>query len=215
MFLVRLLNMLLGLFLYALGIIFTINANVGYAPWEVFHLGIVSRTGLSLGVVSIIVGAIICVFVAAMGEKLGFGTLANMFFIGVFLDILRLTGLVPAAGSFAAGIAMLVAGMFIIAFGSFFYMRAAFGSGPRDNLMVVLTRKTRLPVGVCRMIVELSATLFGWLLGGMVGVGTVISFIAIGVCVQIVFGVLKFDVAAIDHESLKDTFSRLATKKCK
>ncbi len=211
-FRVRLVNILFGLFLYALGIVFSINANVGYAPWDVFQIGISNRVGLTLGTVSIIVGALICVIVAALGEKLGFGTILNMILIGAFLDLIIMSDIVPQAGSFATGIAMLVTGMFIIAFGSYFYMRAAFGAGPRDNLMVALTRKTRLPVGICRMLIELSVTLMGWLLGGMVGVGTIIAFVSIGVCVQIVFSVFKFDVAAINHETLKDTFSRLTGK---
>ncbi len=211
-FRVRLVNILFGLFLYALGIVFSINANVGYAPWDGFQIGISNRVGLTLGTVSIIVGALICVIVAALGEKLGFGTILNMILIGAFLDLIIMSDIVPQAGSFATGIAMLVTGMFIIAFGSYFYMRAAFGAGPRDNLMVALTRKTRLPVGICRMLIELSVTLMGWLLGGMVGVGTIIAFVSIGVCVQIVFSVFKFDVAAINHETLKDTFSRLTGK---
>ncbi len=64
-----------------------------------------------------------------------------------------------------------------------------------------------MPVGACRLLVELLVTLIGWLLGGMVGIGTVISFVGIGVCVQIVFGVFKFDVTAVRHETLRDTLS--------
>jgi len=85
-------------------------------------------------------------------------------------------------------------------------MKSAFGAGPRDNLMVVLNRKTKLPVGICRSIVELSVTLAGWMLGGMVGIGTVISIIAIGFCIQITFAIFKFNPAAVEHETLKQTF---------
>ncbi len=205
-FLVRLLNMLIGLVLYALGIVATINANVGYAPWEVFHVGLADVTGLTLGVASIIAGIVIVIIVTAMGEKLGLGTLASMILTGVFIDIIVMLKFIPAANNFAAGIAMLTAGMFIIALGSYFYMKAAFGAGPRDNLMVVLTRKTKIPVGVCRLLVELLVTFIGWLLGGMAGIGTIISFIGIGLCVQIVFSVFKFDVTAVKHETLKETF---------
>ncbi len=113
----------------------------------------------------------------------------------------------------AAGLVMLITGMFTIAFGSFFYIRSAFGAGPRDNLMVVLARKTNKPVGLCRSTVELLAAFGGWLLGGMVGVGTIVSFFAIGVCVQIVFTALKFDVTAVKHETIKETLTRLFDRK--
>ncbi len=173
----RLLSMLLGLVLYALGIVATVKANVGYAPWEVFHVGLGDAIGISLGAASIIAGLVIVIVVTALGEKLGLGTLGSMVLTGVFIDIIVVMNIIPEAGGFAAGIAMLIAGMFTIALGSYFYMKAAFGAGPRDNLMVVLTRKTKIPVGLCRLLVELLVTLIGWLLGGMVGVGTVISFI--------------------------------------
>ncbi len=206
---VRLLNMLLGLVLYAIGIVLTIKAGIGYAPWEVFHVGLSGVTGLSIGVVSIIAGVLIVIIVTAFGEKLGLGTVASMVLTGVFIDIIIAINIIPAAGNLAAGIIMLILGMFIIALGSYFYMKAAFGAGPRDNLMVVLTRKTKIPVGVCRLLVELLVTLIGWIMGGMAGIGTVISFIGIGVCVQIVFSVFRFDVTAVKHETLRDSFLKM------
>ncbi len=204
--------MLLGLVLYALGIVATVKANVGYAPWEVFHVGLGDAIGISLGAASIIAGLVIVIVVTALGEKLGLGTLGSMVLTGVFIDIIVVMNIIPEAGGFAAGIAMLIAGMFTIALGSYFYMKAAFGAGPRDNLMVVLTRKTKIPVGLCRLLVELLVTLIGWLLGGMVGVGTVISFIGIGLCVQIVFSLLKFDVTAVQHETLGESLARVWRK---
>ncbi len=191
-FSIRLINMMIGLVLYALGIVMTIKANVGYAPWEVFHVGLAQTTGLTIGLISIIAGIVIIIVVTALGETLGFGSIASMVLTGVFLDIIMILDIIPTADNFVTGIVMLIIGMFIIAFGSYFYIKAAFGVGPRDNLMVVLARKTKMPVGVCRGLVELSVTLIGWLFGGMVGIGTVIAFVAIGGCVQVVFSALKF-----------------------
>ncbi len=208
----RLSDMLLGLVLYALGIVISINANVGYAPWEVFHVGLANTIGLSIGMASIIAGLVIVILVTALGEKLGLGSIASMILTGVFIDVIAALGLIPVANTLAVGIILLIAGMFIIALGSYFYMKAAFGAGPRDNLMVVLTRKTKIPVGVCRLLDELLVTLIGWLLGGMVGVGTVISFVAIGVCVQIVFSAFHFDVTAVQHETLRDTVLKISRK---
>ena len=205
-FFVRLLNMMVGLILYAFGIIVTMKANIGYAPWEVFHAGLAVVTGLSIGVASIIVGVVIVILVTVLGEKLGLGTLASMVLTGVFMDFILWTDVLPTAGSLAAGIVMLIAGLFIISIGSYFYMKSAFGAGPRDNLMVVLTRKTKIPVGLCRGVVELLVTLAGWLMGGIVGIGTVVSVLAIGFCIQLTFRMLKFDVTAIQHETLGKTY---------
>jgi len=212
-FFVRLLNMLIGLVFYALGIVVTMQANVGYAPWEVFHAGLSGTIALSIGLISIIVGVVIVIIVTAMGEKLGLGTISNMLLIGIFVDIILIIDIIPQMESFIYGSMMLIVGLFTISIGSYFYIGSGFGAGPRDNLMVVLARKTKIPVGVCRSLIELTVTISGWFLGGMVGAGTVITVIGIGFCVQTTFKILKFDVTAIKHESLSDTFAFLTAKR--
>jgi uncharacterized membrane protein YczE len=107
------------------------------------------------------------------------------------------------------GIALLIIGLFVISAGSYFYIKAGFGAGPRDSLMVALNRKIKLPVGICRSIIELLVTVSGWFLGGMVGIGTVISVAAIGFFVQITFAVLRFVPAAVKHETLNQTYKTL------
>jgi len=161
---------------------------------------------LSIGVASIVAGVVIVVIVTICGEKIGLGTIGSMVLTGVFIDLIFTLNIIPLAVNLTVGIVMLVTGLFIISVGTCFYMKSAFGAGPRDNLMVVLNRKTKLPVGICRSIVELSVTLAGWMLGGMVGIGTVISIIAIGFCIQITFAIFKFNPAAVEHETLKQTF---------
>lgn len=205
----RLLRLIWGLFLYALGIVVTMNANIGYAPWDVFHVGIAKHIGLSIGTVSIIVGLIICIVTVLLGEKLGLGTLLNMVLIGVFIDFLLNIGIIPKANHFAVGILMDLIGLFIIALASYYYIGSAFGAGPRDSLMVALTRKTGLPVGICRGTIELIAVFVGWRLGGMIGVGTILSAFVIGFCVQITFRILKFDATQITHETLDRTLIKL------
>jgi len=203
---IRLLSLLVGTFLTALGIVVTIKANVGYAPWEVFHVGLALTTKMSIGVASIVAGVVIVSIVTICGEKIGIGTICSMVLTGVFIDLIFMLNIIPLVVNLTVGIVVLIAGLFIISAGTYFYIHSAFGAGPRDNLMVVLHRKTKLPVGICRCIVELSVTLTGWILGGMVGIGTVISVIAIGVCIQITFALFKFDPAAVEHETLKQTF---------
>ncbi len=210
---VRLLRLFGGIFLYALGIVFILKANIGYAPWEVFHVGISYVTGMSIGVASILTGFIIVLVVFIFKEKLGLGTIVNMVFIGVFLDFIVWLHVLPTANNMFFGIAMLIIGLFIIALGSYFYIGSGFGAGPRDSLMVLLTRKTKLPVGVCRTSIELLVLVVGWMLGGMVGVGTIISVFGIGFCVQVTFKLLKFDTTSIQHETIDQTYKKLLQAK--
>jgi uncharacterized membrane protein YczE len=208
----RLLKLLLGLFLYALGIVLTMKANLGFAPWEVFHAGLGKSVGWTIGNISIITGLLIVLAVYALGEKLGLGTLLNMVLIGVFMDLLLRLELVTSMTSWATGLLLLVGGLFVIALASYFYIGSGFGAGPRDSLMVALTRKTGLAVGICRGGIELAAVITGWWLGGMVGVGTVISAFAIGPIVQLSFRLLQFDVTKVQHETLDQTWKHLVWK---
>ncbi|AOY78068.1 YczE/YyaS/YitT family protein [Clostridium formicaceticum] len=212
-FYARLLRLICGLFLYALGIVVTMNAHMGYAPWDVFHVGFAKTIGISIGTVSIITGVIIGIITVLLGEKLGLGTILNMVLIGVFIDMLLGFHIIPVASNFMFGIIMLIVGLFIIALASYFYIESAFGAGPRDSLMFALTRKTGLPVGVCRGTIELLAVFVGWRLGGMIGIGTIISAFVIGFCVQTTFKLLKFDATEIKHETLDQTYKTLFNNK--
>jgi len=207
--LLRFCKLICGLFLYALGIVFTIKANIGYGPWEVFHVGLGVSVGISIGNASIIVGLIIIVITLFMGEKIGIGTILNMILIGLFLDIILISNIVPIIENIYLGVLVLITGLFIISLGSYFYIGSGFGAGPRDGLMVALARKSKLPIGVIRSIIELTATILGWLLGGMVGIGTVVSGFAIGFCIQSTFRILKFDPTKIVHSTIYDSYKEL------
>ncbi|MCB2291110.1 hypothetical protein LGK97_15355 [Clostridium sp. CS001] len=205
-FYIRLLRLIGGLFLYALGIVVTMNAHIGYAPWDIFHVGISKTVGISIGNASIIIGVIVVIIAVLLGEKIGIGTILNMLLIGVFLDVLLKLDIIMTTNNFLIGILMMIIGLFIISLASYFYIGSGFGAGPRDSLMVAITRKTGLPVGVCRGTIELLAALVGWKLGGMIGIGTIISAFVIGFCVQVTFKLLKFDPTKIKHETLDMTY---------
>ena len=212
-FLTRLVRLIWGLFLYALGIVVTLNAHIGYAPWEVFHVGLSKTAGITIGTASILTGVIIGLASLFLGEKLGLGTILNMVLIGIFLDIILGFNILPIANSMALGIPMLVSGLFIISLASYWYIGSGFGAGPRDSLMVALTRKTGMPIGLCRGAIEIMAVLAGWWLGGMVGIGTIISAFSIGFCIQTTFKLLKFDAKTVKHETLDSTYKMLFNKK--
>lgn len=198
-----------GLFLYALGIVLTIKANIGYGPWEVFHVGLGNALGISIGNASIIVGFLIIIITLALGEQIGIGTISNMLFIGIFIDLIMRFEIIPMISSMYLGILILVIGLYIISIGSYFYIGSGFGAGPRDSLMVMLTRKIKLPIGVIRAGIEIAATCSGWLLGGMVGIGTIIAGFAIGMCIQSTFSILKFDPTIVKHSNLLESYREL------
>ncbi|MDD4363468.1 MAG: hypothetical protein PHD33_04570 [Atribacterota bacterium] len=208
----RFFSLIFGLFLFAFGIVLTMKANIGYAPWDVFQVGLSKTVGISLGSISILVGVFLVIITVLLGEKVGFGSILNMILIGVFLDIILKFNLIPENSNFLAGILILIVGLFIISLASYFYIGSGLGAGPRDSLMVAITKKSKLPIGMCRGMIEATVVFIGWLLGGMVGLGTVIAVFAIGFCVQITFKLLQFDVTKVEHETLDKTFKNIFHK---
>ncbi|MFA5564150.1 MAG: hypothetical protein WDA32_08185, partial [Candidatus Caldatribacteriota bacterium] len=95
---------------------------------------------------------------------------------------------------------------------TYLYIDTGFGAGPRDGLMVALARITKLPIGICRGVIEFMAVVSGWLLGGMVGIGTVLAAFGIGFCVQITFYFLKFDATKVEHETIAYTYRKYFKK---
>jgi uncharacterized membrane protein YczE len=195
-----------GLFLYASGSVIIINAHIGYAPWDVFHVGAAKTMGVSVGTVSILTGIFIGFLVFFLGEKLGLGTILNMVLIGGFIDIIFSINVIPLARNIIWSIIMLIIGLIMLALGTYFYISSGLGAGPRDSLMVVLTRKTGLPIGVCRGMIEVTVVTIGWKLGGMVGIGTVITAFTIGFWIQVTFKAFQFDATKIKHETLNQTY---------
>lgn len=193
-----------GLFLYAVGIVFTINANLGLSPWDIFHQGVSKLSGITMGQASIVVGLVIVVIDWTLGEKVGIGTISNMLFIGIFMDILMLNHLIPVFQNIIARLIMIFLGMFIIGIASFFYIGAGLGSGPRDGLMVALTKRTKKSVRFIRNCIEATALIIGYFLGGSLGIGTLIMVFGGGYFVQFAFKIFKFDVRKVEHKFIDD-----------
>ena len=208
----RIARLFIGLFLYAVGIVMTINANLGLAPWDVFHQGIAINIGITIGKVSIIVGLILVIVNSIMGEKLGWGTLCNMLFIGLFIDFLMLNKIIPACHNFLSGIIMMGLGMFIIGISSYLYLSAELGSGPRDGLMVVLTKKTNKSVRLVRNTIETAVLIIGYFLSGFVGLGTFIIALSIGFFIQFAFTLFNFDVNNIEHRFINEDIKLFKNK---
>jgi uncharacterized membrane protein YczE len=197
-------KLFLGLFLYALGIVMTINANLGLAPWDVFHQGISINIGITMGQASIYVGLAFVVLDSFLGEKLGWGTLANMVFIGMFMDILMLNNLVPVFQSMVLSFILMLSGMFTIGIASYFYISAELGSGPRDGLMVAMTKRTSKSVRFIRNCIELGALAIGYFLGGSIGIGTLIMALTAGYFVQFAFKLFGFNLKETKHRFIDE-----------
>lgn len=208
----RLIRLFIGLFLYAVGIVLTINSNLGLSPWDVFHQGITYFIGITMGQASIAVGIIIVIINAILGERLGLGTLLNMLFIGLFMDLIMINHLIPILNSFVSGVVMMFLGMFIIGLASYFYIGAGLGSGPRDGLMIALTKRTNRSVSFIRNSIEISALFAGYLLGGFVGLGTLIMSFTLGYIIQFVFKLFRFDVNSIRHRFIDEDIRILVGK---
>lgn len=187
----------------------TINADLGMAPWFVFHEGISIMTGITLGQASIAVGAVLVVVDSLMGERLGWGTLSNMVLIGVFLDLLMFGHVIPVFQNMIARLTMLAAGLFVIGIASYYYIGVGLGAGPRDSLMVGLTKKTGKSVRMIRNSIETAVVVLGYFMGGSVGMGTLIMALTTGNFVQTAFRLYKFDVKETEHRFIEDDIKYL------
>ena len=206
----RTIRLIFGLVLYGLGSYMSIQANVGLAPWDAFSMGISYKTGIMYGNVVVYTGFLIIIIDFLLKEKIGFGTIINAILIGKVVDLCNYLGLLPMLDNFAAGVAMLFAWQVVICLGSYFYIGAAMGCGPRDALMVAMGKRfSRLPIGLVRGILEGTVLLLGWLMGAKVGIGTIIAVFGIGTIMEYTFRILKFDVKGVRHENFADTVRRI------
>lgn len=174
----RLIQLFLGLALYGISLGLMVRANLGLDPWDVFHQGLSQRTSLSLGMMVNLVGAAVLLLWIPIRQRPGIGTIANVFLIGTFADISL--WLIPPIDSLPLTIAMLISGVFLNGIATGAYIGAGLGPGPRDGLMTGLVKRTGGSVRVIRTGIEVAVLAAGWLLGGTVGLGTVIYAIAIG-----------------------------------
>jgi uncharacterized membrane protein YczE len=179
----RLIQLYLGLALYGASMALIIRSTLGNMPWDVLHQGLAERTGATIGVVSIGVGALVLLAWIPLRQRPGLGTVSNVVVIGIAVD--AVLAVVPAPGSLPLRIALLVAGVLLNAVATAAYIGVHLGPGPRDGLMTGLVRRTGGSVRLVRTSIEVAVVATGWLLGGTLGVGTVLYALAIGPLVQV------------------------------
>jgi uncharacterized membrane protein YczE len=171
----------------------TLYADLGMAPWGVLQVGLTRYTSLSFGQVSQVVGLAVLVLGWLLGFPPGFGTLMNMYFVGFFMDRIMAWGLVPTPGSLPGQMALLVGGILVLGAASYMYLSPRLGAGPRDGLMMGLVQRLGRPVYQVRAAIEVTVLVLGYLMGGPVGVGTLITAFTTGYAVQLAFRLGGYD----------------------
>lgn len=208
----KIFRLVFGLFVFAAGVVCVLNAAIGVAPWDVLHQGVSNVTGITVGKANIYSGVIIIAIDIYLGQAVGWGTISNMILIGTFIDLLMLNNLIPSFEGFMPSLIFLLIGIVIQGLGVFLYMGVGWGAGPRDGLMVVLTKRTGKSVRLIKSSIEVCAVVVGYLLGGNLGVGTVIMALLSGPVWQFLFKHLKFNVSAIEHRFIQDDILLLKEK---
>ncbi|MGW1848044.1 membrane protein YczE [Streptomyces sp. NPDC001966] len=178
----RLIQLYVGLALYGTSSALLVRAGLGLEPWGVLHQGLAERTGLSIGVVSIVVGAAVLLLWIPIRQRPGLGTVSNVFVVGIAMD--GTLALVPDVHGLAAQIAVMAAGVVVNGVATGLYIAARFGPGPRDGLMTGLHRLTGRSIRLVRTLLEVAVVVTGFLLGGTLGAGTVVYALAIGPLAQ-------------------------------
>jgi uncharacterized membrane protein YczE len=178
----RFVQLQLGLMLYGLSLALMVRANLGLDPWDVFHGGVAAQSGVSFGLVVNLVGAAVLLLWIPLRQRPGLGTVCNVLVLGTTTDVIL--SVLTAPETLLSQGAFLVSGIGLNAVATAAYIGAGFGPGPRDGLMTGLVRRTGWPVKWTRMGIEIGVLGSGWLLGGAVGLGTVLYAIVIGPLVQ-------------------------------
>ena len=189
----RLVQLNVGLVLFGTGLWLGLMAELGVGPWDVLTGGLSEQLGTPFGRTAIGISVVVLLLALAARVRIGIGTLLNVVVIGAVIDLLLLTPLLADLGQAALLLRLLVTvlGILAVAVGSALYLGAHLGPGPRDGLMVAISARTGWRIGTARGVLECTVLLLGVLLGGPVGIGTLLFAFGIGPAVQLAFRVLR------------------------
>ena len=184
----RVLILFFGLAIFGLGDGLIIQSGLGNAPWSVLAQGIALKSGLSIGTSTLIVGSLVLALWIPLRERPGFGTLSNIIIISLFIEIA--TNIFPKQENILPGVIFTLVGIAMVGIGSSLYITCGLGPGPRDGAMTGLHQRTGVRVGRVRLGLEVVVSIVGALLGGTLGLGTLLFALLIGQSVAISFGLL-------------------------
>ena len=203
-------QILLGLLIYSFGVYLTIYSNIGLAPWDCLGMGIAKHTPLGYGSSMVLIGVCAIVIQLILQERIGFATLFDALITGrltqFFIDISPY----PENHSRWLGIIFMLFGFLFIALGMYVYMKAEMGCGPKDGLLIAIGRKMpKIPIGIIEILLWTTVTACGYLLGGTVGIGTVISTLGAGAVMHLFYTVIHFEPRKLRHKSVIETVQTL------
>ena len=178
----RVAQLVVGLWLYGTAMAMFIRAELGLDPWDVFHYGVQQHVGWSFGTIVIVVGGLVLLLWIPLRQWPGLGTVMNVFVIGIATDVML--ALLETPSALWLRWTFLLGGIVVNGLGGALYIGSQYGPGPRDGLMTGLARRTHLSIRLIRTALEVTVLVVGWLLGGVVGVGTVLYALLIGPAVQ-------------------------------
>ncbi len=199
-----------GLCVFAFGVHLTIRANIGLAPWDCLGMGISLHTPLNYGLSMTLIAVLVLGVDLLMKERIGCGTVIDALLTGNLVQMFNDLDPFPENDSVWLGVALMLAGFVFMALGMWLYMRCEQGCGPRDAMLVGLGKRLpKLPIGLVEILLWGAVVLLGWLLGGPVGIGTLLSVFGAGLVMQLVYSLIRFEPRALRHRSFVEIFRAL------
>ena len=203
-----------GLLVFALGVHMTIYANIGLAPWDCLGMGIAKHTPLNYGISMTVLAITIMIIDIILKERIGFGTIIDAFLTGNFVQAFNTLNKLPENKNVWLGSIIMLVGFIFMALGMWIYMSSQQCCGPRDALLVGLgKRMSKIPIGIVEVILWAVVLLIGYLLGGPVGIGTLISTFGAGLVMQLVYNIIKFEPRKLKHRDVFTVVKEMKNRK--
>ena len=202
-----------GLLVFALGVHMTIYANIGLAPWDCLGMGMAKHTPFNYGISMTIIAVTVLLIDVLLKEKIGYGTIIDALLTGNFVQMFNSLNPFPKNDKLWLGIIIMLVGFVFMALGMWIYMSAEQCCGPRDALLVGLgKRMSRIPIGIVEVMLWAVVLLAGYLLGGSLGIGTLISTFGAGLVMQLVYYLIKFEPRDLKHKGVIEVSKALVGK---
>ena len=197
------LKIVAGLIVFAFGVHLTIYANIGLAPWDCLGMGIAKHTPFNYGISMTLIAITVLLIDIGLKEKIGFGTIIDALLTGNFVQAFNYLNKLPENTNTWLGIGIMVFGFVFMALGMWIYMSAQQCCGPRDSLLVGLGKRLpKVPIGIVEVLLWAVVLFIGYLLGGPVGIGTLISTFGAGLVMQLVYNIISFEPRKLHHKDV-------------
>lgn len=205
----KLLKCILGVIICSYSFSTIVCADIGMDAWNALNDGISNISGIKMGYINTIISVSLLFISILMGEKFGVATVLNSVFIGIFMQFFLDNSLVHVAKTLPSGIVQLFLAMILLGFGNFIYMSTGLGAGPRDSFELAICKRINMKFGHMRIITEVIVLFLAFLLGGSLGVGTIISTFGTGYILQFIFDRLNFDPKKVKQQDFFESIKNL------